>query len=391
MTDVGSLRRLLTPQGREALDAAMAREPGEADFLDAFQVLARRFPKDVARAAVEQAVLRRKAALKFPSAEHMFFTRIALEQSTAEAVARYRAQRFAGSSLIFDLGCGFGGDSLALARMAPVVAVDYDHVRLMLLNANASALGIDANVTPLLADINFPAWRIPPGAAAFFDPERRVQGRRLRRIASYRPSLDSVLAMLPALDGLGVKVGPAVDRGEIADLGCEVEFISLKGELKEATLWFAAFRTTSWRATLLPGPHTLTPGDEGEVMVCAPADYLYEPDPAVLRAGLVRTLAHQLQAAQIDKTIAYLTSNQLVSTPFARAFRVREVLPFGLKRLKRRLREMGVGRVTIKKRGSPVDVPDFERRLKLRGEEKAIVVLTRTQSEPIMIIVEEPG
>jgi len=391
MTDVGSLRRLLTPQGREALDAAMAREPGEADFLDAFQVLARRFPKDVARAAVEQAVLRRKAALKFSSAEHMFFTRIALEQSTAEVVARYRAQRFAGSSLIFELGCGFGGDSLALARMAPVVAVDHDYVRLMLLNANASALGMDANVTPLLADINFPAWRIPPGAAAFFDPERRVRGRRLRRIASYRPSLDSVMAMLPALDGLGVKVGPAVDRGEIAGLGCEVEFISLNGELKEASLWFAAFRTTSWRATLLPGPHTMTPGDEGEVMVCAPADYLYEPDPAVLRAGLVRTLAHQLQAAQIDKTIAYLTSDQLVSTPFARAFRVREVLPFGLKRLKRRLREMGVGRVTIKKRGSPVDVPDFERRLKLRGEGKATVILTRTQSEPIMIIVEEPG
>jgi len=62
-----------------------------------------------------------------------------------------------------------------------------------------------------------------------------------------------------------------------------------------------------------------------------------------------------------------------------------------LKRLKRRLREMDVGRVTIKKRGSPVDVPNFERRLKLRGEENAIVVLTRTQSEPIMIIVEEPG
>lgn len=135
----------------------------------------------------------------------------------------------------------------------------------------------------------------------------------------------------------------------------------------------------------------MTPGDESEVMVCAPADYLYEPDPAVLRAGLVRTLAHQLQAAQIDKTIAYLTSDQLVSTPFARAFRVREVLPFGLKRLKRRLREMGVGRVTLKKRGSPIDVPDFERRLKLRGEGNAVVILTRTKSEPIMIIVEEPG
>ena len=128
MADVDSLRRLLTPQGREALELAVARKPDETAFLAEFQFLSRRFPEDIARAAVEQAILRRKAAAKFTSAGRMFFTRVALEQSTSEAVARHRAKRFAGSSLILDLGCGIGGDSLALASMAPVIAVDHDHV-----------------------------------------------------------------------------------------------------------------------------------------------------------------------------------------------------------------------------------------------------------------------
>ena len=389
MTDVVSLRRLLTPLGRQALEEAMARKPDEADFLPAFQALARRFPEEVARAAVDQAILRRKAASKFTSADQMYFTRVALEQSTAGAVARHRAQRFAGSSLIFDLGCGIGGDSLALARMAPVVAVDHRHLRLVLLAANAEVLDLKDRVMPLLMDINFPAWRIPARASAFFDPDRRDLRRRIRRVTSYRPSIEKVLAWLPDLHGLAVKVSPAVDRKDIAQYDCEVEFVSLHGELKEATLWFAGFRSTGSRATLLPGPHTLLRGDENPVRICSPGAYLYEPDPAVLRAGLVRTLAHQLQAAQIDETIAYLTSDQLVDTPFARRFRVSEVLPFGLKRLRHRLRAMGVGRVTIKKRGSPVDVKDFARRLKLEGGDEAIVILTRAQSKPIMIIVEE--
>ncbi len=389
MADVVSLRRLLTPQGREALEAAMARKPDETEFLAEFQFLARHFPEDMARAAVEQAILRRKATAKFTSADDMFFTRVGLEQSTSEAVASHRAKRFAGSSLIFDLGCGIGGDSLALARMAPVIAIDRNQLRLMLLAANASALGLDARVMPLLADISFPAWRIPPRTSAFFDPERRAQGRRLRRVALYRPPLEKVLAWLPGLRGLAVKASPAVDRGEIAELDCEIEFVSLHGELKEATLWFADYRSAKSRATLLPGPQTLVAGDESPVRVCPPAGYLYEPDPAVLRAGLVRTLAHMIEAAQIDETIGYLTSDQLVGTPFARRFRVIDVLPFGLKRLKRRLREMAVGRVTIKKRGSPVDVQDFARRLRLRGDREATVILTRAQAEPIMIIVEE--
>ncbi len=84
------------------------------------------------------------------------------------------------------------------------------------------------------------------------------------------------------------------------------------------------------------------------------------PDPAVLRAGLVQHLACQLGASRIEPSISLLTSNGNMQSVFARCYRVVEVIPFGLKRIRAALRERGVGSVTLKKRGSAVDTPSFE-------------------------------
>jgi hypothetical protein len=95
-----------------------------------------------------------------------------------------------------------------------------------------------------------------------------------------------------------------------------------------------------------------------------------------------------LEANLIDPTIAFLTSDMLPDTPFARAFRVDMVLPFGLMRLRRELRKREVGRVTLIKRGSAVDTVSFERRLRLRGGENATVILTRVDGKHKAILVE---
>ena len=52
----------------------------------------------------------------------MYFVRAALEQASPEVVAKHRARRFAdlGCQQIADLGCGIGGDAIALAAQAEV-------------------------------------------------------------------------------------------------------------------------------------------------------------------------------------------------------------------------------------------------------------------------------
>jgi hypothetical protein len=119
-----------------------------------------------------------------------------------------------------------------------------------------------------------------------------------------------------------------------------------------------------------------------------PRAYLFEPDPAVLRAGLVQTLGAQLDAAQMDPDIAYLTADHLQHTPFARVWQVEAWLPFNLKRLRRFLQERKVGRVTVKKRGSPLQPQELIRSLRLKGEfeKERLIFLTHLRGRPIVII-----
>src|SRR5699024_2397964 len=76
--------------------------------------------------------LRSRARAKFGEfADSMLFTPDGLEQATRLPVAALHAQRFrrAGISSVADLGCGIGGDAMALAGLGlDVHAVDRDPV-----------------------------------------------------------------------------------------------------------------------------------------------------------------------------------------------------------------------------------------------------------------------
>jgi hypothetical protein len=132
-------------------------------------------------------------------------------------------------------------------------------------------------------------------------------------------------------------------------------------------------------------------GWEGDpVPYGAPGAYLLDPNPAVTRAGLVEELARDLGAWKIDRRVGFLSADQPLETPFGRLLVVEESMPWGLKRLRAALRSRGVGAVQIRKRGSAVEVEDLRRRLDLRGDGQATVVLTRVLDRPWALVCREP-
>jgi hypothetical protein len=186
-----------------------------------------------------------------------------------------------------------------------------------------------------------------------------------------------------------------VDLAELRGYDAEVEFISLRGELKEAVLWFGPLKSAHRRATLLPGNHTMMEDisdiDRGEKSqlsfpITTPKEFFYEPDPAIIRSGLVRKLGFQLDASQVDPDIAYLTSDQLFQSPFAQVWRVESWFPFNLKHLRTYLRERHVGSVIIKKRGSPIQPEALARDLRLKGDNERVIFLTHWAGKPIIVI-----
>ena len=390
MIPLSVFQALLTDTGRRALTRAAELDPTGETFLAALTKLQKQYDSDLAKAALETIILRRKAAAKFTRADSMYFTRAGLEMASSEIISRYRARRFAPFNRILDLCCGLGGDTLGLCAQSGkshLTAIDLDPLHLALAQRNLAAYDLTAH----FVESDLTKTPLPPAQAAFFDPGRRAADRRRFSVRHYHPPLNQIDSWLPRLPALGVKISPGVDLAEIEHYDCEIEFISLDGDLKECVLWFGPFKTAHRRATLLnshSSPISLISPAASllPVSLSPPLTYLYEPDPAILRAGLVRDLAVQLGAAQLDPDIAYLTSESLTPTPFARAYTLEAAMPFSQKRLREKLRALKVGRVTVKKRGSPLDPGPFARSLKLKGDEARIVFLTHVSGQAWALI-----
>lgn len=348
--------------------------------------LTKQYGKQNASALIETAILRERAATKFSRADEMLFDRAGLEMSSAEIITTHRAQRYAQFSHVADLGCGLGGDAIGLVQHTDVTAIDRDAVRLALAQHNLKVYKHNHHFLARQADLT----TLNPFSvdALFFDPARRDErGKRIHALHNYRPPLTILESWRAMTTAWGVKVSPAVDFDQV-DENAEIEFISVNGNLREAILWYGNLRTNaSTTATLLPSGATLSSTKHyAPRSTILPLAYLYEPDPAVLRAKLVQPLAAQIGAQQIDKTIAFLTSDRAIETPFAKRFQVENWFPFQLKRLRAYLRERRVGQLTIKKRGSPLDVEQLRRQLRLKGEQSRILILTHVQGQPAVLI-----
>ena len=378
-------------EGRQLL-ARLASESLDGDaLLPLIERLRKAYPAELVGAAVELAQLRRKAAGKFSRATELFFTREGLEMATAEPVARHTARRYAGFRKVLDLCCGLGGDALALAEAAePVIAIDRDPLTLEMARANAGVLKLHDRITFTRADVTefvqTAPFLIGPIEAVFIDPSRRGEGRRVsRRPEDYSPRLSWCLELTRVAPRVGIKVSPALDYETVPE--AEVEIISLDGECKEAMLWLGPFRTCARRATLLPGGDTLTDAGASSAEIGDIGAWLYEPDPAVIRAHLVQRLAGERNLRRIDEEIAYLTGDE-VPSPFVTGYRVLEVIPWSLKRLNASLSARGIGQVIIKKRGFPLTPEELRHKLKLAGPARATLICTRARGKAVVVIAE---
>jgi len=379
--DVSTLTWLLSPEGQSLLARAeeLTASAGVND-LSVGAELRRDHTSDQVAAALTQIDLRRRAVAKFgDDAARMYWTPDGLEQATRRSVADHRAGRLraAGSETLVDLGCGVGGDLIAAARAGlTVVGIDIDPVRVAVAQANLAALGLGGAV----AERDATKLDLSPFDVAYADPARRSARGRSFRPDDWSPPW-SLVEHLFTRDSC-VKVAPGIPHERIPE-GVEGEWVSDHGEVKEAALWSGRLSSTRRRATVIGhgGLATLTDEDETTDAVTALSDYLYEPDGAVIRAGLVQAVAAGVRGSLIDPHIAYVTSPDAFMTPFAKTYEVLEELPYRTKALRAALRERGIGRLTIKKRGVAV-VPEILRReLAPKGDNEGTIVMTRADGE----------
>ena len=391
--DLATFERLRSPDGLRALARAVELYADGSDPVRAGERLRREVDAELAAAAMSQAALRLAARAKLgEDAAHLYFTPDALEQCTRAEVAAHRAARvsFAAPSSVVDLGCGIGGDLLAIARRlgptgTPVAGVELDPVRAAMAQANLAALGLPGAV--MTGDAT--TLDLAPFGLVVADPARRGARGRTFDPDSYVPPWSWVEQLLERTSV--VKVAPGIPHDRVPP-GVEAEWVSFRGEVKEAALWSPCLATTARRATVIRpgGLATLTAEDDpGPAAVGAGpvAAYLFEPDGAVIRAGLVTAVAARLGGTLVDPQIAYVTASTPEHTPYAVGYEVLEELPFAEKKLRAALRERHIGRLTIKKRGVGVVPEQLRKRLALAGDEEATIVVTRVAGKATVLSV----
>lgn len=417
--DFDQVAFLCSEAGRSALDLA-ATFPN--DRLTRIQRLRRTLSASQAAGAVELLELRHRARAKFSHADRMFFTPEGLEQSTGERIANYRASRFPLSVPILDACCGNGGDALALASRERVLLVDQNPTAVACAKANLATSEVTHHQTaPLCADVttlHLTRLRDMGFRAAFFDPSRRIdtsQGRRRAKDAEdYLPPLSWVEQLTARFPFVAVKVSPAIDDETLAQVRqhhtsprATVEFLADGNECKEAVLWFDADNSDpnkpdpkitgeDYRATVLHRDgtiHTLSHTATAPLSTSEPRAWLYEPNPAVIRAHLIPEVAAPLNGTHLDSQIAYFAADIHAPTPFATAYRILDWMPYNLKNLRVWLRTHQYRVEVVKRRGVPFEPEETRKQLassNLTECPPIVLVLTHQHNNPIALLCSPP-
>ena len=411
MTDVGENTDqhecVLLEQLRDSPDLLERVVSSTASDFRLQQELREEYSPEIVRAALTLIDNRRRAVSKFRRPNQMWFDPVGLEQATSESVARYKAQRFAGS--VSDWCCGIGMDSIALGLQGcDVQSVDWREANCLRTDWNAEAFGVSDRITTLATDVRSvdrsTDW-------VHIDPDRRSKsGQRFMRVEDCEPDLEFLLGMMPSFKGGAIKLSPASNfGGKFIDGPIEIELISLNGECKEATIWFGDLAgEDSFRATCIREAHSTNAaadlanadGQRSSVSSIAAdplsawtqvnpiGEFVYDPDPAIVRSGLVDVLGEQLGMWRLDDAEEYLTSDQLVASPFVQAFRVVHNLPNNDKEIRRAFRAGSYGQVEIKCRHIPIKAELVRKKLPLNGNGPIALIYTRQAGKARAVICE---
>ncbi len=357
--------------------------------------------------AITMTRLRVRARTKLgPVSEDLWLTDTGLQQASRPVVATRRARLLAAQGIteFVDLGCGLGMDSAAAARAGLVVtAVERDPTTAVAARHNLSVLAPGAPARVTQADAT--AVRVPDSAVAFLDPARRSGTRadgtahRSLEPTDWQPPWPWLEAFARGHPRTVAKVAPGIDR-DLPNPEVAVEWVSVAGDLVEATLWFPGVRAGRPRrtATIMTGnPDPWDPGTEvhmtgdGEPSTVGPlGDWLIEPDPAVIRAGLVGDLALRFAGRALSAGIAYLTADHPPDPAWGRVSRIEAQLPFRVKPLRAEMRRREIGSVEIRTRGLALDPSALRRQLALHpGGPAASLVITRLRGRAVALLVSD--
>ncbi|QQE12636.1 hypothetical protein JD969_04000 [Planctomycetota bacterium] len=345
------------------------------DAQDVSQVmrLRKKFNAEQVRAAIELTKARHKAQSKFPDiADRIFADTHAIEMASSMIVARHKSLRFMSKNNIWDLCCGIGGDMLALSEIADqVVGYELDALRAWMCQLNTKR-------TVKVCDVTQQDFR---DGIFHIDPARRdTGGKRKWRFDDIIPGPDFITQLVANNNGGCIKLAPSINQDDLP-FEAELEYISENNRLVQGLAWTGELNQNQRTATVIQNKqiHTLhgNPNTLFHDRLSDEQQYLYTIDPAIERANLIPELASRLSATIIHEKLGLLTSNQQLTSPFIKGFKLIEQMGWKENRIKKWLEEHNAGIVEIKTRGKIINPDIIQNKLRGKGNQTYTLFILR--------------
>ena len=334
---------------------------------------------------LSQIKIQKRNLNKIPISNELLFTEQGAQQASSWKIAQYHATKFKTFNKVADLCCGIGVDLINIAKgKEQVYAIDLDADTLELAEYNCKNQNLD-NIDFKLSKAEEFNKQID---AIFIDPDRRPVSSRKIAPEEYSPPFSKIIELRDICKNIAVKLSPAIDYKRLnLPLDSTLEFVSENGTLKEILLCMGKLSTENCerKAVLLSYNHILQNSDV-KTKVTEIQKYLFEPDPAIIRAGLVQELGSKIGYNLIDSKLALLTGSQIVQSNFGKIYEVEEILKYDLKKVRKYVRENEIGELIIKTRGFPESVEKFRKKIKLKGNNSIVMFILRKGDNHIIVL-----
>jgi len=349
------------------------------------------------RAVAEQISCREKLRVKQPRFAQLgaFVESSVLEQSTPQEVAEYRSTMMSGDSLC-DCTGGLGVDTLALAhRFNQVVFCEIDPARALLFTYNSSRFGT-TNCTVHVGD-SMAFLRNSSGVYdwLFIDPARRDgSGKRFISLENCLPDVIGEAVLLrEKSENIAIKISPAFDISMIYKQfeDCSrIVVVSLYGEVREIMVTIESnVPVQAIRAVILGKNQTEILDDDGfgdlEVATTSKR-WLFEPDPAIIKAGLVDTLGRKYGLVRWSGTGIFLCGDEVISDFPGRQFEIIRIVPWQRKEIGRYLKEKKIFSSTVIRRDFPLTPEEIRALYKLQESDSQFLIFTTDHANNRVVI-----
>ena len=389
----------LSPQLIEFIQENLHRDLAE------LALQAKKYPELPMPFIIDQIYGKRKAKDKLPTwflnDAVVYPPKISMEQCSSEQTANFKASLISGEKLL-DLTGGLGVDDMAFAQhFNEVHYVEQREGLVDVVRQNAQTLQVDnlilhyADGIELLKNIqdNFD-W-------IYLDPARRdAQNQKVVRLDDCQPNVLAIQDQLfEKAEDVLLKLSPMLDiKLAVNELKCvkQVWVVAVNNECKELLFWLRKEETHDVRLSCINlgkdnsvEKFEATLADElvAEVILTAPKGFIYEPNTAILKSGLYKSIAVEYGLNKLHAHSHLYTSDQAIEGFPGRTFKCSEVLKFNKKAL---LKAIPSKKANITVRNFPLTVAEIRKKIGFKdGGDIYIFATTTLEGSKVCLVCEK--